>query len=121
MRSAYPHKAGFQANATGDTSEEGAAFITPHVAGMAAEIIGVLQAGARSPEEITSQMAVGGRRVLLTTVRARCTQLSRLGLVCDSGERGIGESGKVRVIRWALTSPAYRQAFAADRAREGRP
>lgn len=117
----YPHSAGVRPNATGGTSEAAAAFVTPHIRGMCADVLSALEAGPASPEELTARLSAGGRQVLLTSVRARCTQLSRLGMVSDSGQRGVGESGKVRVIKWALTSPAYRQAFAADRAREGRP
>jgi hypothetical protein len=55
---------------------------------------------------------------LLNSVRARCTQLRALGRVVDSGQRGKGESGKVRVIRWRVATADERSRFAALRALE---
>ena len=49
----YPHSAGVRPNATGGTSEAAAAFVTPHIRGMCADVLSALEAGPASPEELT--------------------------------------------------------------------
>lgn len=69
-------------------------------------ILAQLEKGPASPEELQAAIEADGHRLLLTSVRARVTQLKRLGRVIDSGERGVGESLKSKVIRVRLTTPA---------------
>lgn len=56
-----------------------------------------------------------GKRVLLTSVRARVCQLHRQGLAFNTGEKGIGESGTAKVVRWALM-PSEMTKVLSDRA-----
>lgn len=70
----------------------------------------------RTPEELVSDFAADGRRVLLTSVRARCTQGFRAGKFKPSGTFGKGESGRCRVIRWAIATPEERALHAAREA-----
>lgn len=72
--------------------------------------------GPCSPEEIHAAWSAVGERVLLTSIRARVCQLHKLGRVIDSGERGIGESLRAKVVRWRLTTAEERAAFAAAKA-----
>jgi hypothetical protein len=72
--------------------------------------------GPAAPEEITAAIAEPDERLLLTSVRARCCQLRALGRVVDSGERGVGESLRTKVIRWRLTTPEERSLWATQRA-----
>lgn len=67
-------------------------------------IVSKLASGPASPEELQAAIEGDGHRLLLTSVRARVTQLKRLGRVIDSGERGIGESLRSKVIRVRLTT-----------------
>lgn len=69
-------------------------------------ILAKLADGPASPEEMHTAFAAEGDPLLLTSIRARVTQLKRLGKVIDSGERGVGESLKSKVIRVRLTTPA---------------
>lgn len=63
-----------------------------------------------TPEEATAILQTendqdGGGRVLLTTVRARISGLRKAGRLIDSGERGLGESLRSKVVRWRRTTP----------------
>lgn len=78
-------------------------------------ILSVLSAGPHSPEELQSVLAGRGHTLLLTSIRARCTQLKAQGRVRDSGEKGIGESLRSKVIRWRLATPAETAEFLAAR------
>lgn len=118
-RSQYPAGPGVRSTATGGTSEAAAEFIAPHVAGLCKDVLAYLAQGPASPEELAAKFAADGRPVLLTTIRARTSQLSRLGYVTDSGLRGMGESLRVRVIKWRLNSRHEQQAYLAAKAEKG--
>lgn len=64
---------------------------------------------------LEAQWAQYGRRILLTTVRARVCQAHRQGLVVDSGERGLGESQRASVVKWRLTTTEEQATFQAAR------
>jgi hypothetical protein len=74
--------------------------------------------GPASPEEVTALFAQRGEKVLLTTVRARMTQLRGLGRVVPSGLKGLGESQRAKVIRWRCASPEELSLFRAQKAAE---
>lgn len=111
----YPDGPGYRRQIDGGTtSRDAAKLVAPGAKGMAADVLAILKEhGAKCPEEITEIFARAGRRVLLTSVRARCTQLLRLGKIEDSGERGVGESGKSKVIRWRVVAEQPPEAQAA--------
>lgn len=103
--SGYPHELGYQQQANGaTTSKDAAQTATAGAKGMAADVLALLQDhGPKSPEELVGLFKEKlGKRVLLTSVRARCTQLFRLHKIEDSGSRGLGESGRCKVIRWRV-------------------
>ncbi len=113
----YPTGPGVRPGATGETSQAAADFVAPHVAGMCADVLACLREGPATPEELTDKLQqFAPKRVLLTTVRARCCQLRALGMVVDDGTRGLGESGRVHVIRWRLSTPDEFRAVQAARA-----
>lgn len=76
-------------------------------------IVAALAAGPMSPEELQARLSRDGHSLLLTSIRARCTQLKAQGRIVDSGEKGLGESLKSKVIRWRLSTPAECAAFLA--------
>lgn len=81
---------------------------------MVDRIWSLLQDGPLTPEEAHAKLeAEDDARVLLTSVRARMCSLHKAGLVVDSGERGIGESRRSKVVRWRVTTPEEREAHAA--------
>ena len=82
-------------------------------------ILAKLADGPASPEELCAVFAAEGDPLLLTSIRARVTQAKRLGRVIDSGERGLGESLKSKVMKVRLTTPAeMSDALAVQAARE---
>lgn len=113
----YPHEqAGVRPGTVGETAQAAADFLAPHLAGMCAEVFGLIREAPSTPEELTAKLQRRrDRRVLLTTVRARVCQLRAQGLVVDEGSRGIGESGKVKVIRWRAAEPAETAAYLAGK------
>lgn len=101
----YPEQPGCRTGApqTSLLAAMDAAKTAPRAVGL---ILAKLVDGPASPEQLQAAIEADGYRLLLTSVRARVTQLKRLGRVIDSGERGIGESLRSKVIRVRLTTPA---------------
>jgi hypothetical protein len=79
-----------------DTSREAAKDMASRVTGLRLAVLGAL-AQDRTADECA---AVLGESVL--AVRPRTTELKRLGLITDTGERRPNASGK-RAIVWRLT------------------
>lgn len=115
---AYPDDPGARRHATGGTSQAAAASVKPKAGAQAQAVLAMLADGPASPEELTTRLHRRGEPALLTSIRARCTQLHKLGLVADSGLRGLGESGRAKVIRWRLTSAEERAAAPEANSRE---
>lgn len=77
--------------------------------------------GPFTPEEATARLQAendkdGRGRVLLTSVRARICGLHKAGRLTDSGERGLGESNRSKVVKWRRTTPAEMSEAIAKRA-----
>lgn len=102
----YPHQPGYRAGPNCATSREASEFAARRAGPLKDRVLAMLQDGPASPEELRARFIQSGESVLLTTVRARCSDLHALGKVKPSGSFGKGESGKVRVIRWCLASAA---------------
>lgn len=79
-----------------DTSREAAADMASRVTGLRLAVLGALVED-RTADECA---AVLGESVL--AIRPRTTELKRLGLITDTGERRPNASGK-RAIVWRLT------------------
>lgn len=62
------------------------------------------------PETIFADLRADGVSTVLTSVRPRCSELARLGLICDSGQRERGEGG-CRAIVWRRTTAAEEAAY----------
>jgi len=93
------------------TSGDGRDFATPRAKTLTDRCWDALADGPMTPEEVTALLSKDGERVLLTTIRARICGLHRGGRVVDSGLRGLGESGKVRVVKWRRTTPDEYRAW----------
>jgi hypothetical protein len=116
--SGYPSTPGWRPGAL-ETSRLAAEFVAPSAGRMMDRVEAFIRDhGPVSPEEITAGLVRPGERLLLTSVRARVCQLHKLGHVADAGrdKRGIGESGRVGVIRWRVTTPEERADRAASEA-----
>lgn len=105
-------------DATGGTSEAGRDFIAPRAKTLRQHVLDAVEDRPGTPEEIHARLMKAGVHHLLTAVRPRCSELSRMGLITDSGERGLGESQRCRSIRWRATTVEERAAFEAEQARK---
>ena len=103
---------------TGETSREAAEFIAPKAPTLRQAVLEEIEAGEGTPEQIHERLQRRGVRHLLTAVRPRCSELVRLGLIADSGRRGLGESQRCKSIIWRATTPEERSHFAAQKAFE---
>jgi hypothetical protein len=111
----YPKTPGWRPGAL-ETSRLAAESVAPTAGRMMDRVEAYIRDhGPVSPEEITAGLVRPGERLLLTSVRARVCQLHKLGHLADAGrdKRGIGESGRVGVIRWRVTTPEERAERAA--------
>lgn len=106
---------------TGSTSTSVAAAIdaTPKAPAMVDRIWALYETGAHTPEEIHALLQQDSEGpVLLTSVRARICGLHKAGRLIDSGERGLGESNRSKVIRWRRTTAAEFSEHIARKAAE---
>lgn len=102
------------------TSVAAAIDATPQAPNMTDRIWSMLERGPLTPEEAHAKLqAEDGGRVLLTSVRARMCGLHKSGRVVDSGERGLGESQRSKVIRWRRATPEEYSSWVAARPVEG--
>lgn len=74
----------------------------------------IFQTGPHTPEEVHEKLSREGR-ILLTSVRARICGLHKGGRLIASGEKGLGESRRSKVIRWRVTTPAEMSEAIAKR------
>ena len=89
------------AGATGGTSQTAAKAVKPVSSATCLAILDYIRRfGASSCEEVVGGLKLEGLSLLLNTARARICDLHKAGMLMDSGERGLGESGKCRVVRW---------------------
>jgi hypothetical protein len=113
----FPHVPGVWSHATGGTSQQAQKLVAASAPAMVKRVEAYIREnGPVSPEEITAAFERSGERVLLTTVRARVCQLHKLGRVADSGQRGLGESLRAKVIKWRVATPEERALFNARKA-----
>jgi len=84
---------------------------------MTDRIWAIYQTGPHTPEEVHAKLSTEGR-VLLTSVRARICGLHKAGRLIASGEKGLGESLRSRVIRWRMSTPSELADFLARREAE---
>lgn len=100
------------------TSVAAAIDATAKAPNMTEEIWPMFADGPLSPEDIHARLTANGERVLLTSVRARVCGLRRAGRLVDSGERGLGESQKSKVVRWRRSTPSEMSDYLAKTAAE---
>jgi hypothetical protein len=99
----YPHVPGWKGRST---SRAAAHAQRPKVKAMWARVLDCLneaEGEPLTPEQIMDRLSTPERPLLLTSIRPRCSELARLGLIRDSGLRGRGEGG-CKAIRWAVVN-----------------
>ena len=105
-------------DATGDTSRRARDFIAPRAKTLRQHVLDTIEAQRGTPEQIHARLSERGVRHLLTAVRPRCSELSRMGLITDSGERGLGESQRCKSIVWRATNADELSLWGARKAAE---
>lgn len=98
----YPNRPGWRQGPNSETSREAADKAAKTAQPLKVRVVELLRSGPASPEELVQRFADQGDAVLLNTIRARCTDLGKVGVLRPSGSYGRGESGKTRVIRWEV-------------------
>lgn len=94
----YPDAPGWKGK---ETSRLAAQAIAPKQKRLWEQVLEAFRQGPATPEQITDRLnRMGGRRFLLMSVRPRCSELGKKGLIRDTGRRGIGEGGAATV--WEL-------------------
>jgi predicted ArsR family transcriptional regulator len=94
----YPHAPGARDRDTSRAAADAAARIAPMLRG---KVLVVLE---RS-NGLTADEVAGRLGLSILSIRPRCTELSRLGKIRDSGDRRRNVSGK-RAIVWMAIQPA---------------
>lgn len=101
MRKVFDGPVHYRKDATGETSREAAiakSFTAPTQRERVYRVL--LDLGKpMTPEEITEVLHEAGGQDMLMSVRPRCSELMRLGLIKDSGLRGI-DAGGCKAIKW---------------------
>lgn len=98
--SRYPKEPGWKGKATSRAAAAAVKASAPRQADLARAVI--VEMGRASPEEITATLNGRGHKVLLNSIRARCTQMHKLGDLKPSGQFARGESGRCKTIRWEV-------------------
>ena len=81
-------------------------------------VLAIIAEGPALPEAILARLRAEGVRTVLTSIRPRCSELARMGLIRDSGRRAKGEGGSNAIV-WRLATPDERAAFERARAGQG--
>jgi hypothetical protein len=93
-------------DATGETARLAAiakAITAPKQRERVYGVLAAVHPEAMTPEQITRALHDAGGRDLLMSIRPRCSELARMGLIRDSGLRGMGEGG-CKAIKWVATT-----------------
>lgn len=101
-------------NATGETSRMAALAVARKAPTLRKRVLEILTEGPAIPETVFAQMRAEGFRTVLTSIRPRCSELARMGLITDSGRREKGEGGCSAIV-WRATTPEEQRAFAASK------
>lgn len=109
----YPQTPGWKASSTGETARAAALRMIPKAPTLRDRVLSLLEAGPAIPETLLARLRAEGVSTVLTSVRPRCSELTRMGLICDSGRRQPGEGGCMAIV-WRVTTPEERAAFAAQ-------
>lgn len=95
-------------NARGETSK-GAALARDRRP-LREQVLDLIEGEAGTPEAVFAKLRAAGVNTVLTSVRPRCSELARMGLIKDSGRRAPGEGGRAAIV-WTATTTEERTRF----------
>lgn len=90
----YPNAPG---HANTDTSKEAAELVRPKAAYVKRKVLEALEGGPKTTMQIAHAC-----RMRYETCQPRTSELSRMGLIVDSGERGMSRDPRKNAIIWKL-------------------
>lgn len=93
----YPEGPGWKAR---QTSRAAASGVSQKVRPLRERVLAAIRAKPRTPEEVARIL-----RAPVMNVRPRCSELAKLGLVEDSGERRKAQGGRKAIV-WRARSEA---------------
>lgn len=113
----YPHTPGWKAVSTGGTAEAAARHMAPKAPTLRERVLALLESTPAIPETLLAHLRKEGVSTVLTSVRRRCSELARMGMICDSGRREPGEGGCMAIV-WRVTTSDERALHHARQAVE---
>jgi hypothetical protein len=108
----------WRSNSIGETAKAAAMHMKARAPTLRQRVLDLIEAEPATPEVLHERLRKQGVSTVLTAVRPRCSELARMGLITDSKQRGLAESGRCKAIIWRATSEAERAAWAAKKAAE---
>lgn len=97
-------------NATGETAKAAAIDMRPRAPRLRDRVLAHIEQRRGTPEDIQARLKADGVFHLVSSIRPRFTELKAAGLVCDSGERGMGESLRCKSVVWRATCDRRRSS-----------
>jgi len=95
----------------GETAKEAAQSVAPRAQTLREMTLDLIEQAPATGEAVYAKLSEQGVACVLYSIKPRLSELSRQGLVTDSGMRGMSDSGKCRSIVWRATTAAERAAF----------
>lgn len=102
----------FKKSATGETSKAAAVAMTPKAPTLRQRVLERIRIAPAIPETIFADLKAEGVSTVLTSIRPRCSELVRQGLIKDSGRRQKGEGGCSAIV-WEACSVEETSAYLA--------
>jgi hypothetical protein len=117
MLGQYPEEAaGYRAGIGEETARAAAELQNRSLHSIRALVLAEFGNGSGTPEAICERLAQRGHALWYQTVRARVSDLGRLGKLIPTGERGPSMSGAAKSLVWRKAKPAEVATFEAKRA-----
>jgi len=110
--SLHEPRALWKRSSIGETAEAAAKSIGRKAPTLRQRVLDHLAAGPATPEQLLALIRKDGVFTVLTSIRPRCSELARLGLITDSGKRQPGEGCGAAIV-WRVTTDDERAAHAA--------
>lgn len=103
----------YRANSTGETAREAAEVVKEKAPVLRQLVLDEIEREPQTGEQVHARLRASGVATVLYSVKPRLSDLSQMGLITDSGRRGLSESGKARSIVWRATTAEERAAWAS--------
>lgn len=98
----------------GETAKEAALSVAPRAPTLRQLVLDIIEEGPATGEAVFATLQGRGVRCVLYSIKPRCSELARQGLIKDSGKRGLSDSGRCQSIIWTRTTDDERAAYLAN-------